>query len=263
GSTFTLSIEAGAIDSVVWAPLAMTSKPAQQSRASDIRLKGHILVVDDLPDIRFLVGEIISNAGARVSYAANGEEALSSFSASCARGEPFDLVIMDMQMPGMDGLTACAELRKLGCQSPVLALTAATMQGEKERCLTAGCDDYLSKPVEESALLGCVKKLLGSDAPLACALHNDKRGRVLLVEDNHDARQATRQILELLGWQVMDAASGQEARQLVQNLGEKTPHIALVDVNLPDADGYELIRELRQSSLPTTRFITLSGYAGD
>lgn len=259
GSTFFLSIEAGPLDPGSFEPLVTTRKPDPASAKHLIRISGHILVVDDLPDIRHLLGEIIAGAGGRVDYASDGEESLRRFDEACESRDPFDLIIMDMQMPSVDGLTASRRLRSRGCQCPILALTAATMQGEKERCMAAGCDDYLSKPVDEVKLLQCVQDLLARGG---CGkTEPPKPGRqVLLVEDNLDARRATREILELLGWRVIEAASGAEAREAVH---KESPLLALVDVSLPDMNGYDLIRELRKQGLESTRFVTLSGHAVD
>lgn len=249
GSTFTLYVDVGPINPANFVPLSLSAKTTANTQRENIRIAGHVLVVDDLPDIRHLIGEIISSAGAKVSYATDGAEAIDRYRTASQAGDAFDLIIMDVQMPTVDGLTASKQLRREGCHSPILALTAATMQGEKERCLIAGCNDYLSKPVEESALLRAVQQLL---------TQADKV--VLLVEDNDDARQATRELLILLGWDVLEAASGAAAHDLVQ---QAQPRLALVDLSLPDMSGYDLIKQLREGGLATTRFMTLSGFAGD
>lgn len=249
GSTFILYMDSGPLNPANFAGLCMSTKPAVTTQWDNIRINGHVLVVDDLPDIRHLIGEIVGNAGARISYAADGAEALEQYSHAQISGDVFDLIIMDVQMPTVDGLTASTQLRADGCRCPILALTAATMQGEKERCLLAGCDDYLSKPVEESALLRAVERLLGRAENL-----------VLLVEDNDDARQATKELLILLGWEVLEAESGEAAQHLVRDV---RPRLALVDLSLPDMSGYDLIKQLRENGLASTRFMTLSGFAGD
>lgn len=261
GSTFTASIEAELAEPVNFAPLAMSVKPNADVNRKHIQIAGRVLVVDDLPDIRHLIGQIVASAGARVTCASDGEEAISRYLEACNTGDPFDLIIMDMQMPAIDGLTASKKLRKRGCECPILALTAATMQGEKERCIKAGCNDYLSKPVEESALLHCVQALLSAQKSAKSRSQPPSADRVvLLVEDNPDARQATREILMLLGWEVIEAGSGEGARRAIE---EDVPFLALVDLSLPDIDGYELIEELRRDGLAATQFMTLSGYACD
>lgn len=249
GSTFTLQVDAGPLDSSRFEALSVASKPVIDTRVETIRIQGHILVVDDLPDIRHLIGTMVSSAGARVSYASDGAEAVERYSLAQQAADGVDLIIMDVQMPTVDGLTASRQLREQGCQCPILALTAATMQGERERCLLAGCDDYLSKPVEESALLRAVQQLLAR-----------RQNLVLLVEDNDDAREATRELLILLGWDVVEAASGAAAQELARKV---RPKLALVDLSLPDMSGYDLIQHLRVAGLGSTCFVTLSGHADD
>ncbi|MGQ9426824.1 response regulator [Gilvimarinus sp. F26214L] len=263
GSTFTLSVDAGPLSDVSFAPLAMYRKAGTDLKPEQIRISGRVLVVDDLPDIRRLVGEMIFNAGADVTCASDGDEAVDHYHHACTRGEPFDLIIMDMQMPGMDGLAASTQLRRDGCQCPILALTAATMQGEKERCITAGCDDYLSKPVEESALLSAARTLLAARVPPEedePEPGTTRKNLVLLVEDNADVRRATREILDLLGWEVLEADCAAQALRVAEG---QTPFLALVDLSLPDMSGYQLVEELRREGHSATRFITLSGYSGD
>jgi CheY-like chemotaxis protein len=94
-------------------------------------------------------------AGARVVIAENGQIAIDHFDS-----EEFDLVLMDMQMPVMDGYTATRELRKRGLELPIIALTAYAMPEDRNKCLACGCTDYLSQPVDDRALLETVKNYL-------------------------------------------------------------------------------------------------------
>jgi PAS domain S-box-containing protein len=107
-----------------------------------------ILVVDDSTDNRQLIGRLLRGAGARVVFAENGRD---GFEASM-RGR-FDVVLMDIEMPEMDGFEAVAALREKKYLGPVLALTAHAMTGERDRCLQAGFDDYLVKPIDRNALI--------------------------------------------------------------------------------------------------------------
>lgn len=115
-----------------------------------------VLVVDDGDSNRELVRLVLEEAGARVTEAANGEEAVR---AVLARG--FSLVLMDMQMPVMDGFTATRTLRAQGVRTPIFALTGHAMKGFEQDILAAGCTDYLTKPVSIEVLLGKVAGVLG------------------------------------------------------------------------------------------------------
>jgi CheY-like chemotaxis protein len=96
---------------------------------------------------------MLEDAGATVAVVDNGERAIAEIRRAEAQGMPFDAVLMDMQMPVLNGFDATLQLRAEGCRLPVIALTAAAMQGDREKCLQAGCDDYLSKPIDRRTLL--------------------------------------------------------------------------------------------------------------
>ncbi|MBI4606278.1 MAG: response regulator [Planctomycetes bacterium] len=120
----------------------------QGARQAMPRLSGRVLVVDDGTDNRKLFRHHVESSGAEVEVAENGREAVER-----ARAASFDLVLMDVQMPVLDGFEALREIRSLGIKTPVVALTAHAMKGDRERCLQAGFDDYVSKPVTKAALL--------------------------------------------------------------------------------------------------------------
>ncbi|HNU11654.1 MAG TPA: PAS domain S-box protein [Rubrivivax sp.] len=118
-----------------------------------------VLVVDDNPVNREVTGSLLAALGVKVELAANGHDAMHRFSA--ARHE---LVLMDVQMPGMDGLQATAALRALpeGQRVPIVALTANAFDDDRRRCLAAGMSDYLAKPVDPAELERCLRRWLGS-----------------------------------------------------------------------------------------------------
>ncbi len=115
-----------------------------------------ILVVDDSPDNRNLLSRIIARFGALVDTASDGAEAVTK-----ALTGNFDVVLMDIQMPGTDGLEATAQLRRQGYRKPILALTAHAMKEEQGRCLNAGCDAHLSKPVNFKSLVQSIASYAG------------------------------------------------------------------------------------------------------
>ena len=118
--------------------------------------KAQILLVEDGEDNRRLISLTLKKSGFDVTHAENGEVGVEVALAARDVGEPFDLVLMDMQMPVMDGYEATRKLREAGCKIPIVALTAHAMKGDRERCLAAGCDDFATKPISRRDLLKTV-----------------------------------------------------------------------------------------------------------
>ena len=115
-----------------------------------------ILAVDDVEFNLDLIKMFFKNTGAQLLFAANGKEALDI----CILTPHIDIVLMDIQMPVMDGLEATRELRKLNPGIPVIAITAFVHSTDKQRCIDAGCNDFLSKPCSRKDLLMMVNKYL-------------------------------------------------------------------------------------------------------
>ncbi len=113
-----------------------------------------VLLAEDSEDTRRLLVHYLTRGGALVQTASNGQEAVDVAEAAVASGNPFDVILMDMQMPVLDGYQATTRLRANGYRGPVLALTAHAMREDERRCLEAGCDQYITKPVAREVLLG-------------------------------------------------------------------------------------------------------------
>ncbi|MGM8226295.1 response regulator [Cellvibrio sp. ARAG 10.3] len=258
GSVFTLYINPGNLEGIERRPLDSRSTLDVTTISKAFSFKGHVLVTDDLPDIRMLLGHLITSFGGRVTYASDGQEAIDLVQRKAADGDSFDLLIMDSQMPVLDGLSATRLLRDQGYQKPILALTAASLRGERERCLAAGCDDYLSKPIDAATLLTRIQKLLQQNPQQPPKPEPNKQ--ILLVEDNQDAREATAMLLQHLGWQVLAVQTGAEALEVFRSL---QPIAVLLDINLPDMDGYSLAARLREAGLKDAQLIALSGNQPD
>jgi CheY-like chemotaxis protein len=118
-----------------------------------------VLLAEDTPVNQTLALRILEKQGHSVHVVENGQAALQALAQ-----QPFDLVLMDVQMPVMDGLEATAAIRMReqtsGAHLPILAMTAHAMPGDRERCLAAGMDDYVAKPMQPAELLTAIERLV-------------------------------------------------------------------------------------------------------
>ena len=163
GSTFSVTVATGAVaESTV--RMASTAIAAQ-SRASSAQASGdlagcRVLLAEDGPDNQRLISFVLRKAGAETVVVENGRLAIDAAMEARAAGRPFDVILMDMQMPIMDGYAATATLRAQGYDGLIIALTAHAMAGDRERCLRAGCDDYATKPLHRAKLIETIRRSL-------------------------------------------------------------------------------------------------------
>ncbi len=164
GSIFTLSIPAGPLDehggSRQRADSSRTS-PLTSAPTPSPRLDARILVTDDNEANQQLIGIRLIRAGAEVVTALNGQEALDRVRESIEEDRPFDVLIMDMQMPVLDGYEVVRRLRAGGFTTPIIAVTAYAMSDDREECLRLGCDDFISKPIEWDRFFAKLIRVLG------------------------------------------------------------------------------------------------------
>ena len=149
--TFLLPVSTGEVANLVMVSDLLPDSTLIPKPARQLRLAGHILLAEDSLDNQRIIRYFLERAGASVEVVVNGREAVDR-----ALAGRFDLVLMDMQMPEMDGYTAARQLRLHLYDRPVIALTANAMAGDEQRCLEAGCTGYLPKPVDNDRLVATI-----------------------------------------------------------------------------------------------------------
>jgi signal transduction histidine kinase/CheY-like chemotaxis protein len=157
GSTFRLRISGGAMDSTVCVSprhfLLAERKPGRQGET--VRLDGVIVhLVEDSSAIASLIRHLVEEKGAEFRHSANGQDGVWDILAAIREGRGPDLVLMDMLMPVMDGYEAARRLREAGVEVPIVAMTAFTLTDDRDRCLAAGCDVYVTKPINPARFIG-------------------------------------------------------------------------------------------------------------
>ena len=108
---------------------------------------------------------MLGTAGGQPEFAVDGRQGVDAVMEAKDHGKPFDVVLMDMQMPVMDGYDAIKELRSRGVDTPIIALTANAMISDRDECIKAGADGYVSKPIDLDELLDTIRTVLASDTP--------------------------------------------------------------------------------------------------
>ncbi|MBN1422897.1 MAG: response regulator [Planctomycetes bacterium] len=163
----------------VLAPHAIASRKATRGTAPP--REGRVLVAEDNEVNRHVAEAILAKAGFAVTSVADGIQAMEAI-----RGGTYDVILMDLQMPRMDGLEATRALREAGCALPIIALTAHALEGDAERCRNAGMDDYIAKPFEPARLIEVVSGWIGRTAARPAA-GRESPAMPPMLEDAGDA----------------------------------------------------------------------------
>ncbi|MCP5310240.1 MAG: response regulator [Zoogloeaceae bacterium] len=235
----------------VWCGLA-GAFPATPRRLPGVLEKLRVLVVDDHPSTREVLQRLLQAMPLRTDVADSGAEALAAVHAADG-SDPYGLVLMDLRMPGMDGIEACSRLKRAsGLSSPplVVMISAYGDAQAQEQAVAVGADGFVSKPVTASSLLDAIMNVFGA-APVMASLPADALPgdalaglAVLVVEDNLVNQDVARGLLERVGATVSIASNGREALMLL-NGGQQRFDAVLMDLQMPEMDGFAAIRAIR------------------
>ena len=160
GSTFTVTIDVAHAAETRTTCNTEAGKQTPEAESMERAVEGRVLLVEDVADIQGLLCRILRGMHLEVETAKDGRSACEKATRSSTEGKPFDLILMDLQMPKMDGLQTTRWLRNHGWKGPIVALTAHTMAGDREKCLAVGCDDYVAKATSLDELRAVVARHL-------------------------------------------------------------------------------------------------------
>ena len=164
GSAFSLTIDSGLAAGVCLSPPPAAEREAGPAVARVREFSGRVLLAEDSTDCQMVVRFLLKKRKLDVDLAADGQVACELAEQSRSEGRPYDLILMDMQMPRLNGFEATRWLRQQGWRGPIVALTAYAMAGDRERCLQAGCDDYLAKPISMNEFQAILQRHLSQQA---------------------------------------------------------------------------------------------------
>jgi PAS domain S-box-containing protein len=263
GSTFHFLVRVG-----LQAGHAASPAPEPSIDLAGIR----VLIVDDNRTNRWILEELMSHWGLRTAAVSNGESGLLAADEARRAGDPFRILLLDGNMPGMDGFEVAARLRAEEPEhgAAIVLLTSAGRRGDAARCRDLGISGYITKPVNQSDLLDALMSILGpgqDEAPRQAlvtrhSVREDRRRlRILLAEDNAVNRRVAVGLLEKRGYEVITATNGVE---VLAYLERGTVDAILMDVQMPEMGGLEAtaaIRAREQASGGRLPIIAMTAHA--
>jgi CheY-like chemotaxis protein/signal transduction histidine kinase/HPt (histidine-containing phosphotransfer) domain-containing protein len=227
---------------------AVSANPAAQGQVSSDATNDRenrslrILLAEDNEVNKIVATSMLDNLGHRAIVVSNGAEAIDAF-----KKEQFDVVIMDCQMPVVDGFEATSFIRRWESEqgrepSPIIALTAKALDGDRETCLDAGMSDYVSKPFSLEQLAQVLARNVSTPRDPANE-SADRRARILVVDDNSINQQVSEALLNDLGYECDVAADGDAA---LQAMASTEYDLVLMDCHMPVRNGYDATRQIRR-----------------
>ena len=229
-----------------------------------------VLVVDDNKTSREILERSLASLTFQVRTVASGAQALGALAEAEAKGAPFELVLLDWQMPEMDGFEVARRIRsdaRFARRPLVFMITAFGRQEMQEKAGDLVPDALLVKPLSRSALIDALMRALSgtrepaTSAPVRAAWAGTGGGaRVLVVEDNEVNRQVVSELLEIGGFAVETVASGREALERLERSPEAFA-VVLMDVQMPEMDGYQTARAIRSQLKLSLPIVALTAHA--
>jgi len=250
GSIFHFEVRLGVVEPALVCPAPLDAACLQEMR---------VLAVDDNSINRRILSEMLSRWGMRPTMTAGAADALASMHAARAAGQPFPLVIVDAEMPEVDGFTLVSRIKldpRLA-EATLIMLTSCGQPSDAARCRELGAAAYLTKPVGDSDLRKAILQVMGKGDPAArrpqlitrhSLWEGRKRLRVLVAEDNAVNQLLAKRLVEKQGHSAVLVASG---RQALEALEEGTFDLVLMDVQMPDVDGIAATAVIRERECHT------------
>jgi len=202
-------------------------------------VKTNVLVVDDLRSIRLTLGGILEDEGYNVVLAENGYQAI-----EVAKQTPFDLIFMDIKMPGINGVQTFREIKKVNPQAVVIMMTAYSVEDLIKEALEEGAYAVVYKPFDIEKIVSIIESALSKTL-------------ILIVDDSFTDRETLKSILEERGYSVVTASTGAEA---LARIKEKRFDIIFLDVKLPDVNGVAFFEQVKAID-PEAAVIMMTGYS--
>jgi two-component system, NtrC family, response regulator HydG len=200
-----------------------------------------ILVVDDEPDTCANLSDILTDLGFRVDVACDGPSAL-----ELVRQRPYDVALLDLKMPGMDGLQLYRRIKELRAGTVAMIVTAYASDATAKAALDAGAWHIIAKPIEPHQLLQFVEEATG-------------RPLVMVIDDDPDLCDALWDLFQENGLRACIAQTVEEARR---RLRESHLQVALIDMRLPEGDGHQVFQMVRETN-PQARTVVITGYRSE
>lgn len=229
--------------------------------------KINALVVDDDQSTCDYIRLIFNRCGAKCTTATSGADAIQAVSKSIEKGDKFSIFLIDLRMPKMDGIETTKEIRKIvGDELPIIVLSAYDYSEIAEYAIDAGITSFISKPFFQSTIFDLLASISSKEIPKKISMnkkYNFKNKRVLLAEDNLMNMEIAKKIMEFAGIVVDSAWNGKEALEKFTSSSEGTYNAILMDVHMPEMDGYQATKLIRASTHPQATSIPIIALTAD